>query len=183
MAEDSEQDDARPPLPSLRFGSPEDRTLADSEPGWSLVSDVRLPDGAPNFTRPQLNGYATSAFGKWHLTPNHVQGPAGPFDLYDPMISENTGTFDDGWDADREETSARRKQLGVIAQDTVLTSRNEAFPAPDSISAEDKKLHARRMEVSAGDQEDLDWSCGHALGASSRDILFGPPHCPTGLLR
>ncbi|HSP56636.1 MAG TPA: sulfatase-like hydrolase/transferase [Dehalococcoidia bacterium] len=26
------------------------------------------------------NGYVTSGFGKWHLTPNNVQGAAGPFD-------------------------------------------------------------------------------------------------------
>lgn len=26
------------------------------------------------------NGYVTGAFGKWHLTPDHVQGAAGPFD-------------------------------------------------------------------------------------------------------
>jgi arylsulfatase len=26
------------------------------------------------------NGYVTGGFGKWHLTPDNVQGPAGPFD-------------------------------------------------------------------------------------------------------
>ena len=28
----------------------------------------------------QENGYVTGGFGKWHLTPDHVQGAAGPFD-------------------------------------------------------------------------------------------------------
>lgn len=28
------------------------------------------------------NGYVTGGFGKWHLTPDNVQGPAGPFDLW-----------------------------------------------------------------------------------------------------
>ncbi len=28
----------------------------------------------------QENGYVTGGFGKWHLTPNNVQGAAGPFD-------------------------------------------------------------------------------------------------------
>jgi arylsulfatase A-like enzyme/uncharacterized membrane protein len=28
----------------------------------------------------QENGYVTGGFGKWHLTPDNVQGPAGPFD-------------------------------------------------------------------------------------------------------
>ncbi len=28
------------------------------------------------------NGYSTAAFGKWHLTPDSQQGPAGPFDRW-----------------------------------------------------------------------------------------------------
>ena len=28
------------------------------------------------------NGYVTGGFGKWHLTPNNIQGAAGPFDLW-----------------------------------------------------------------------------------------------------
>jgi arylsulfatase A-like enzyme len=28
------------------------------------------------------NGYSTAAFGKWHLTPDGQQGPAGPFDRW-----------------------------------------------------------------------------------------------------
>jgi arylsulfatase A-like enzyme len=28
------------------------------------------------------NGYSTAAFGKWHLTPDGEQGPAGPFDRW-----------------------------------------------------------------------------------------------------
>ena len=28
------------------------------------------------------NGYVTGGFGKWHLTPDHVQGAAGPFDRW-----------------------------------------------------------------------------------------------------
>jgi len=55
------------------------------------------------------NGYSTAAFGKWHLTPDDQQGPAGPFDRwpnalgfdyfwgflggesshYDPLLVEN----------------------------------------------------------------------------------------------
>jgi arylsulfatase len=57
----------------------------------------------------QMNGYSTAGFGKWHLTPDHQQGAAGPFDRwpnawgleyfwgflggesgqYDPLIAEN----------------------------------------------------------------------------------------------
>ncbi len=30
----------------------------------------------------QANGYSTAAIGKWHLTPDSQQGPAGPFDRW-----------------------------------------------------------------------------------------------------
>jgi len=30
----------------------------------------------------RANGYSTAAFGKWHLTPDDQQGPAGPFDRW-----------------------------------------------------------------------------------------------------
>ena len=55
------------------------------------------------------NGYSTAAIGKWHLTPDNQQGPAGPFDgwpnalgfdyfwgflggensQFDPLLTEN----------------------------------------------------------------------------------------------
>ena len=40
----------------------------------------------------QMNGYSTAAFGKWHLTPDHQQGPAGPFDRW-----PNAWGFDYFW--------------------------------------------------------------------------------------
>ena len=40
----------------------------------------------------QGNGYSTAAFGKWHLTPDHQQGPAGPFDRW-----PNAWGFDYFW--------------------------------------------------------------------------------------
>jgi arylsulfatase A-like enzyme/uncharacterized membrane protein len=59
------------------------------------------------------NGYVTGGFGKWHLTPDNVQGPAGPFDhwpqawgfdhwwgflsgaagQYDPIITQDNSTL------------------------------------------------------------------------------------------
>jgi arylsulfatase len=39
------------------------------------------------------------------------------------------GRFDQGWDAQREQTFARQKQLGVIPQDAELTVRHDEIPA------------------------------------------------------
>ncbi len=38
------------------------------------------------------NGYSTAVFGKWHLTPDNQQGPAGPFDRW-----PNAWGFDHFW--------------------------------------------------------------------------------------
>ncbi|NUR48508.1 MAG: arylsulfatase [Hamadaea sp.] len=83
--------------------------LASGFPGYTGF----LPqDCAPLPRILQGNGYSTAAFGKWHLTPDHQQGPAGPFDRWpsgwgfdyfwgflggesgqwDPVITENHTT-------------------------------------------------------------------------------------------
>ncbi len=53
--------------------------FAGGYPGYSAI----LPrDCAPLPRILRDNGYSTAAFGKWHLTPDNVQGPAGPFDRW-----------------------------------------------------------------------------------------------------
>ena len=92
--------------------------FAGGFPGYSAT----LPrDCAPLPRILKDNGYSTSAFGKWHLTPDGQQGPAGPFDRWpnswgfeyfygilgggssqwDPCLAENQkiiGTPDDFYD-------------------------------------------------------------------------------------
>ena len=53
--------------------------FAGGFPGYSAT----LPrDCAPLPRILRENGYSTAAFGKWHLTPDGQQGPAGPFDRW-----------------------------------------------------------------------------------------------------
>ncbi len=53
--------------------------FAGGFPGYSAT----LPrDCAPLPRILKENGYSTAAFGKWHLTPDGQQGPAGPFDRW-----------------------------------------------------------------------------------------------------
>jgi arylsulfatase len=75
------------------------------------------------------------------------------------------GKFDQGWDAQREETFARQKELGVIPQDAVLTPRPDIFPAWDSLNDAERKLYARQMEVYAGFQENADHNVGRLIDA------------------
>jgi len=53
--------------------------FAGGFPGYSAI----LPrDCTPLPRILRDNGYSTAAFGKWHLTPDGQQGPAGPFDRW-----------------------------------------------------------------------------------------------------
>ena len=88
-----------------------------------------------------------------------------PHHVPEEWAAKYKGQFDSGWDAYREETFARQKQLGVIPADAKLTPRNEAFPAWDSLPEDQKALYARQMEVYAGYCENADWNAGRVIAA------------------
>jgi arylsulfatase A-like enzyme len=75
------------------------------------------------------------------------------------------GAFDDGWDATRERTFARQKELGVIPSASELTARPAEIPAWDDIPDELKPVLARQMEVYAGFMEHTDHHLGRLIDA------------------
>ncbi len=75
------------------------------------------------------------------------------------------GAFDNGWDALRERTFARQKELGVIPADAELTVRHDEIPAWDDMPEELKPVLARQMEVYTGFLEHTDHHVGRLIGA------------------
>jgi arylsulfatase A-like enzyme len=75
------------------------------------------------------------------------------------------GRFDRGWDAVREETLARQKELGIVPSDCELTPRHKEIPAWDDTPAELKPILARQMEVYAGFLEHTDHHVGRLVDA------------------
>jgi arylsulfatase A-like enzyme len=75
------------------------------------------------------------------------------------------GKFDDGWDAQRERTIARQKELGVIPPDAELTAQPEEIPAWDDMADDLKPVLARQMEVYAGFLEHTDFHAGRLIDA------------------
>ena len=75
------------------------------------------------------------------------------------------GAFDDGWDAARERTFARQKELGVIPQDAELTRRHDEIPAWDDMPEDLKPVLRRQMEIYAGFLEYTDHHVGRLFDA------------------
>ena len=93
----------------------------------------------------------------------HINAPEKPFFLYystgcghaphhvsTEWADKYKGRFDEGWDAYREQTFARQKELGILPDHAVLPARDPDVPEWDSLSAEEQRLYARMMEVYAG---------------------------------
>lgn len=78
-------------------------------------------------------------------------------------IARFKGQFDAGWDVYREQTFERQKKLGVVPPNTKLTPRPAALPAWESLSADQKRLFARMMEVFAGFTAETDFEMGRLL--------------------
>lgn len=80
-------------------------------------------------------------------------------------IDRFRGQFDAGWDAYREATFQRQKQLGVVPANAKLTPRSEGLPAWDSLNPGQKKIYARMMEVFAGFAAHVDHHMGRIVDA------------------
>lgn len=73
------------------------------------------------------------------------------------------GQFDHGWEAYREEVFARQKEMGIVPADAELSRHDPDVPPWDSLSAEEKRLYARMMEVFAGFLTHTDYHIGRLI--------------------
>ena len=86
-----------------------------------------------------------------------------PHHVRPEFIAKFKGQFDSGWDVYREQTLERQKKLGVVPASTKLTPRPKELPAWNSLSADQKKLFTRMMEVFAGFTAETDFEMGRML--------------------
>jgi arylsulfatase A-like enzyme len=120
--------------------------MTDKAIDWVRQQKALMPD------KPFFVYYAPGAT----HAPHHV--PTEWSDKY-------RGKFDQGWDALREETIARQKEVGAVPEDAVLTARPDEVPAWDDMPAELKPVLARQMEVYAGFLEHTDHQVGRLIDA------------------
>lgn len=123
-----------------------DKDMADKAIAWMREQHALAPN------KPFFVYYTT---GTAHA-PHHA-----PKD----WIAKFKGQFDQGWDKVREETLDRQKKMAIVPENTQLTARPEGIPAWDSLSADQKKLYARMMEVYAGALGHADYHIGRVISA------------------
>ena len=145
--------------PALYDGTTPVEPPATAEEGYHLTED--LADHCVSWIRQQKALMPDKPFfiyfapGATHA-PHHV--PKEWADKY-------KGQFDDGWDAQRERTFARQKEIGVIPADADLPARHDVIPAWDDMADELKPVLAREMEVYAGFLEHTDYHVGRLIDA------------------
>lgn len=88
-----------------------------------------------------------------------------PHHVAPEWIAKYKGKFDQGWDKIREETLERQKKLGIVPQNTQLAPKPADIKDWETLSADEKKLFIRQMEVYAGFAEQTDYEIGRLVAA------------------
>ena len=143
--------------PDLVYDNHQVEPPATPEDGYHLTED--LVDKAIDFIAdakqvdPDKPFYLHLCFGATHA-PHHV--PKEWADRY-------AGKFDDGWDAYREQTFARQKELGIVPADAELSRHDPDVPDWETQPEQARKLFSRMMEVFAGFLSHTDHHLGRLL--------------------
>ncbi|MCK9541820.1 MAG: arylsulfatase [Novosphingobium sp.] len=123
-----------------------DRDMADRAIHWLNVQQAADPD------KPFFLYYATGTAHSPHHAPKE-------------WIARFKGQFDAGWDVAREQTLKRQKAAGIVPANTKLTPRPAGIPAWDTLTARQKRIYARMMEVYAASLAYSDHQIGRVIDA------------------
>jgi arylsulfatase len=134
------------------------------EQGYHLTED--LVDNAIRW----ISNHNSIAPDKPYFTYLATGAAHAPHHAPKEWIDRFKGQFDGGWDQMREDTLARQKQMGLVPENTKLTPRPAELKVWNTLSADEKKLFARQMEVFAGFLAHTDHHIGRLLDA----IQSGP---------
>jgi arylsulfatase A-like enzyme len=111
-----------------------------------------------------------------YISKQQKAAPGKPFFLYyapaavhaphqvdSSWSNQYKGKFDEGWDVYRERVIANQVKLGVVPANAVLPDRNANITAWNTLSADQKKVYARFMEVYAGYLTYTDYTIGRLI--------------------
>ena len=129
------------------------------EPGYHFTNDMTNEAIAWMNTQQSLTPdkpfYIYFATGATHA-PHHAPKE---------FVDKYKGKFSQGWDKVREETLERQKKLGVVPQNTGLARKPTDIKDWDKLTADEKRLFEKQMEVFAGFAEHTDQQVGRLVDA------------------
>lgn len=118
--------------------------MTDKAVGWVQAQKSMTPD------RPFFMYFAPGATHAPHHAPEE-------------WIAKHKGRYDAGWDAMREATLKRQIALGTVPKGTRLAPKPPEIKDWNTLSADEKRLFARQMEVYAGYAEYMDHEIGRLI--------------------
>jgi len=143
--------------PDLVFDNHTIDPPATPEDGYHLTND--LTDKAIQFIKDQKSVNPDKPF-FLYFAPGACHAPhQAPRDF----IDKYRGHFDQGWDKWRLEILEQQKKMGVVPPNTELSPRPPWVQAWETLTADEKKVFSRMMEVYAGFLEHTDYNIGRLL--------------------
>jgi arylsulfatase len=91
------------------------------------------------------------------------QAVHSPFAAPDDWLDRYKGQYDEGYDVLRTKRVARMKEMGLVAKDVTTFPRLPNIPAWNTLSKEQQKLSARKMEIYAAMLANMDYHIGRVL--------------------
>lgn len=139
-------------------------SLVDTDGRKDRLVDQDLAEDAIHWIHQEKADYPAKPFFAYYATGSAHAPQQAP----KQWIEKFRGRFDMGWDALRAEIVARQKAGGILPRSASVTPRPSRLPAWDSLTATDKRLYARYMEVFAAQLAFQDDQIGRVLDELDR---------------
>ncbi len=140
--------------------------------GTTPVEPDRMPEDSYHLTEDLVDHTIAWIRIQRSLTPDRpfftylaLGATHAPFHVAPEWINRNAGQFDAGWDAQRDATLARQKELGVVPETTELAPWADGVPQWDELTTTARRVAGRLMETYAGFAEQTDHHVGRLIDA------------------
>jgi arylsulfatase A-like enzyme len=140
--------------------------------GTSPVEPDRLPDDGYHLSEDLVDHAIEWVTTQQTMTPDRpfftylaLGATHAPFHVAPEWQEKYAGRFDAGWDAQREATLARQKELGIVPEWAELAPWSEGVPHWDDLDETERRVAARFMETYAGFAEHADVQVGRLVDA------------------
>ena len=131
----------------------------NGKPGWNL--GTAMADDAIEYLHLRASVAPRTPW-FMHYAPGGTHAPHHPPPEW---VEKFRGRFDGGWEKLRQEIYANQKRLGVIPANAQLPAWPDFLPTWESLTAEERKLYARQVEVYAAYLAYTDHEIGRVVQA------------------